>query len=304
MLHDRDVAVLRPWRRHQSPERTHSMRRFCADQGRLLLASRPADGLRRGSGGTSNTSVSRKNGDARTQCGPFLAGFLLEGLHRQSAWHVSEDLSRDSMRGFGGFRVRCVETLESLARIEAWRESSASRLSCASCTVLRDSCRSLHSDGDRRWAATSGCVSGTRRRIGALTDGFSSGGIQRTGLGAQSSSWPITSRLRRRTRWWGSMTSCGWHGWPARSSRANLSRPARLPLVADQVSSAVTLAAMARQVFSLLPGHHPSVGAHRRPERVGSAFSHHLVQSPNGTEAPSVGSSPPGPRTDFASPLY
>ena len=43
------------------------------------------------------------------------------------------------------------------------------------------------------------------------------------------------------------MTSCGWHAWPARNSRANLSRPARLPLVADQVSSAVTLAAMARQ---------------------------------------------------------
>ena len=125
---------------------------------------------------------------------------------------------------------------------------------------------------------------------GALTDGFSSGATRLTGLGAQSSSCP------------GSMTSCGWHGWPARSSRANLSRPARLPLVADQVSPAVTLAAMARQVFSLLPAHHPSVGAHRWPERVGSAFSHHLVQSPNSTEAPSVGSSPPGPRTDFASP--
>ena len=40
-----------------------------------------------------------------------------------------------------------------------------------------------------------------------------------------------------------------------------MSRPARLPLVADQVSPAVTLAAMARQVFSLLPAHHPSVGA-------------------------------------------
>ena len=126
------------------------------------------------------------------------------------------------------------------------------------------------------------CVSGTRRRIDALTDGFSSGGIRRTGLGAQSSSCAITSRLRRRTRWWGSMTSCGWHGWPARNGRANLPRPARLPLVADQVSPAVTLAAMARQVFSLLPAHHPSIGAHRRPERVGSAFSHHLVQSPNG----------------------
>ena len=85
-------------------------------------------------------------------------------------------------------------------------------------------------------------------------------------------------------------------------TKGMLETAACLPLVADQVSPAVTLAAMARQVFSLLPAHHPSVGAHRRPERVGSAFSHHLVQSPNGTEAPSVGSSPPGPRTDFASP--
>ena len=87
--------------------------------------------------------------------------------------------------------------------------------------------------------------------LAADLDGFSSGGIQRTGLGAQSSSCPITSRLRRRTRWWGCMTSCGWHGWPARNGRANLPRPARLPLVADQVSPAVTLAAMARQVFFL-----------------------------------------------------
>ena len=55
------------------------------------------------------------------------------------------------------------------------------------------------------------CGSGTRRRIGALTDGFSSAGIRRIGLGAQSLSCPITSRLRRRTRWWGFMTSCGWH---------------------------------------------------------------------------------------------
>ena len=137
------------------------------------------------------------------------------------------------------------------------------------------------------------CVSGTRRRTGRPMAGFLNGGIRWNGLDAQSSSCPITRRLRRRSRWWGSMTSCGWHGWPARSSRTNLSRPARLPFVADQVSSAVTLAAMARQVFSLLPAHHPSVGAHRRPERVGSAFSLHLVQSPNGTEAPSVGSSPP-----------
>ena len=105
------------------------------------------------------------------------------------------------------------------------------------------------------------CVSGTRRRIGALTDGFSSGGIRRTGRGAQSSSCPITSRLRRRTRWWGSMTSCGWHGWPARNGRANLSRPARLPLVADQVSPAVTLAAR-RQ-----PPLRRRVMATRRPAR-------------------------------------
>ena len=104
-------------------------------------------------------------------------------------------------------------------------------------------------------------------------------------------------------RWWGSMTSCGWHGWHARSSRANLSRPARLRLVADQVCPAVTPAAMARQVFSLLPAYHPSVGAHRRPQRVSSAFSHHLVQSPNGHPRllRSV-AGPPGPRTDFASP--
>ena len=80
------------------------------------------------------------------------------------------------------------------------------------------------------------CGSGGRRRIGVLTASFWSGGIRRSGLGAQSSSCPITSRLRRWTRWWGSMTSCFWHAWPARSSRANLSRPARLPFVADQVS--------------------------------------------------------------------
>ena len=63
--------------------------------------------------------------------------------------------------------------------------------------------------------------------------------------------------------------------------------------------------ARARQVFSLLAGYHPSVGAHRRPQRVGSAFSHHLVQSPNGHPRllRSV-ASPPGPRTDFAYPLY
>ena len=60
---------------------------------------------------------------------------------------------------------------------------------------------------------------------------------------------------------------------------------------------------MARQVFSLLPGYHPSVGAHRRPQRVGSAFSHHLVQvAQRPPQAASVGGWPPGPRTDFASP--
>ena len=38
------------------------------------------------------------------------------------------------------------------------------------------------------------CGSGTRRRIGALTAGFWSGVIRLTGLGAQNSSCPITSR--------------------------------------------------------------------------------------------------------------
>ena len=47
---------------------------------------------------------------------------------------------------------------------------------------------------------------------------------------AHTPSWlcPIMSRLWRRTRWWGCMTSCGWPGWPARSSRANLFRPVGL----------------------------------------------------------------------------
>ena len=79
-------------------------------------------------------------------------------------------------------------------------------------------------------------------RRGKRTRGYSNGGTRLTGPAAPSLSCPM-SRLRRRTRWWGSMTSCGWHGWPARTSRANLSRPARLPLVADQVCPAVTLAA-------------------------------------------------------------
>ena len=35
----------------------------------------------------------------------------------------------------------------------------------------------------------------------------------------------------------------------------------------------VEVKVLAKQVFSLLPAHHPSVGAYRRPERVGSAFS-------------------------------
>ena len=36
------------------------------------------------------------------------------------------------------------------------------------------------------------------------------------------------SRRRRWTRWSGCMMSCFWHAWPARSSRANLSRPVGL----------------------------------------------------------------------------
>ena len=50
-----------------------------------------------------------------------------------------------------------------------------------------------------------------------------------------------------------------------------------------QGSCLQALHARAREAgFSLLPAYHPSVGAHRRPQRVSSAFSHHLVQSPNG----------------------
>ena len=56
--------------------------------------------------------------------------------------------------------------------------------------------------------------------------------------------------------------------------------------------------------FRYFLGITPSVGAHRRPQRVGSAFSHHLVQSPNGH--PRLLRSVAGrrtPRTDFASPF-
>ena len=60
---------------------------------------------------------------------------------------------------------------------------------------------------------------------------------------------------------------------------------------------------MARQVFSLLPAHHPSVGPTGGHNELARPFRTIALQSPNGTEAPSVGSWPPGPRTDFASPL-
>ena len=72
------------------------------------------------------------------------------------------------------------------------------------------------------------CGSGSRRRIGALTGGSWSGGIRLSGLGVPSWWCRIMIRLRRWTRWWGCMMSCGWHTWPARSSRANLSRPVGL----------------------------------------------------------------------------
>ena len=53
-----------------------------------------------------------------------------------------------------------------------------------------------------------------------------------------------------------------------------MSRPARLPLVADQVSPAVTLAANGEAgFFPYFLRITPRSGPHRRPERVGSAFS-------------------------------
>ena len=52
------------------------LRRFCADLGRLLVASRPA-GLRRGSGGTQE-SVSSRKWPSHALCGAFLAGFRVE----------------------------------------------------------------------------------------------------------------------------------------------------------------------------------------------------------------------------------
>ena len=51
----------------------------------------------------------------------------------------------------------------------------------------------------------------------AYARGYLNGGTRLTGPAAPSSSYPM-SRLRRWTRWWGSMMSCGWHAWPARSS--------------------------------------------------------------------------------------
>ena len=102
-----------------------------------------------------------------------------------------------------------------------------------------------------------------------------------------------------------SITSCAWHAWPARSGSRRGAKRTDNELAAAAHRSRASVqpiytaapgpcrsSAMARQVFSLLPAHHPSVGAHRRPERVGSAFSPH----PRGPRRP------PMPRSPAASP--
>ena len=110
-------------------------------------------------------------------------------------------------------KAGAIRTLESLARIEEGAQGGA-LIECVTTTRTAKDGTSTTTVRERYtppdWRA----------------DGwFLSGGIRRTGLGAPSLSCPM-SRLRRRTRWWGCMTSCGWHGWPARTSRANLFRPA------------------------------------------------------------------------------
>ena len=135
-------------------------------------------------------------------------------------------------------KATAVRTLESLARIELGAQGGALQERTTTTRTAKNG--TTTTTVRERWDPTG---------LGALTDGFSSGGIRLSGLGVLSRWCRIMRRLRRWTRWWGSMTSCGWHDWPARNGRTNLPRPARPPLVADQVSPAVTLAAMARQVF-------------------------------------------------------
>ena len=103
-------------------------------------------------------------------------------------------------------RAGAVRTLESLARIEAGAQGGA-LVECVTTTRT----------------AKTGVVTTTVRERFTPPDWRADG-------------WFL--ERRHPTDW-----SRRWHGWPARSSRANLSRPARLPLVADQVSPAVTLAA-------------------------------------------------------------
>ena len=88
------------------PGANAQLRRFCADLGRLLVASRPA-GLRRGSGGHRRVGESRKWA-SHALCGAFLAGFWVEE-HRR-ALGTRQRTFLGPLRGFAGFRVRCVET--------------------------------------------------------------------------------------------------------------------------------------------------------------------------------------------------
>ena len=85
---------------------------------------------------------------------------------------------------------------------------------------------------------------------------------------------PLHARARARA-------AAGTAGPSEAAGQICLDRP-RLRLVADQVCPAVTLAAMARQVFSLLPAHHPSIGptgGHNGLARPFRTISH---KSPNG----------------------
>ena len=77
------------------PRANAQLRRFCADLGRLLVASRPAEGYDEGPGGTGE-SVSRENGPLMRCVGRFW--LVSGGRTPQSAWHAPEDLSRASER--------------------------------------------------------------------------------------------------------------------------------------------------------------------------------------------------------------
>ena len=76
------------------PGANAQLRRFCADLGRLLVASRPAESYDEGPG-HPRVGESRKWA-SHALYGAFLAGFRVRTP--QSAWHAPEDLSRASER--------------------------------------------------------------------------------------------------------------------------------------------------------------------------------------------------------------